>query len=485
MNKMKYFLSVMLMALLCFGSIDATAQRTIRRGERQQQTQTQQTRQTQTQTRQTQRSSQSTQNSAEQKYQKDLEKGELLIDEEKYEEAKKHFTKMLAKYPKHEEDINRWLAVCDTFMADAEQEELERQENLRREEEAQQQEEQRREEELRRQELARQQEIENAYRGDLQTGNDLEASGQYEPALEHYWNMLASYSEYPDYCTEINAQILACEDAKKFVNKTITVNGVSFKMVAVKGGTFTMGATPEQIGEANDNEYPAHEVTLSDYYIGETEVTNELWHVVMKGKPYTKKDADKPKIKISWNDCRKFISKLNALTGENFRMPTEAEWEYAARGGNNSQGYKYSGSNVIDLVAWYWDNARYDTHPVRQKQANELGLYDMSGNVFEWCLDWYGSYSSGLQINPSGPSTGSYHVLRSGTCFGNAELSRVSTRLAAGHDDSRDCGLRLCLSLAENVPVEYYDLNGVRVENPSNGLYIRRQGDKVEKIEIK
>lgn len=211
-------------------------------------------------------------------------------------------------------------------------------------------------------------------------------------------------------------------------NRTFTVNGVSFTMVAVKGGTFTMGATSEQTGAYSD-ESPTHLVTLSDYYIGETEVTQELWQAVMGSNPsYFTGNLQRPVEEVSWNDCQTFITKLNALTGETFSLPTEAEWEYAARGGNKAQGYLYSGSNTIGDVAWYTSNSSSTTHPVKTKQANELGIYDMSGNVWEWCADWYGSYSSSAQTDPVGPSSGSDRVLRGGSWVHVAAYCRVADR---------------------------------------------------------
>ncbi len=215
----------------------------------------------------------------------------------------------------------------------------------------------------------------------------------------------------------------------EFKNETFTVKGVSFTMIAVEGGTFSMGATPEQGSDAYDNESPVHSVTLSDYYIGETEVTQELWAAVMGSNPsHFSGYPQRPVERVSWYDCQEFITKLNELTGKNFRLPTEAEWEYAARGGNKSQGYKYSGSNTIGNVAWYDDNSGDKTHDVKTKQANELGIYDMSGNVWEWCQDWYGDYSSGSQTNPTGPSSGSDCVLRGGSWGSNARGCRVSRR---------------------------------------------------------
>ena len=224
------------------------------------------------------------------------------------------------------------------------------------------------------------------------------------------------------------------------------VNGVTFKMIAVEGGTFKMGATSEQGSDAESDERPVHSVTLSDYYIGETEVTQELWDAVMGTNPSYFKGSNKPVESISWNDCQEFIKKLNKITGKNFRLPTEAEWEYAARGGNKSKGYKYSGSNTIGSVAWYDSNSGDKTHDVKTKQANELGIYDMSGNVREWCQDWKGDYSSSSQTNPTAPSSGSIRVLRGGSWNRSARLCRVSYRYYYDPDyRSNSLGLRLAL----------------------------------------
>ena len=202
-------------------------------------------------------------------------------------------------------------------------------------------------------------------------------------------------------------------------------------MVEVKGGTFTMGATSEQGNEAYSEEKPAHKVTLSSYHIGKYEVTQEEWKAVMGNNPSKFKEANKPVERVSWNDCQEFIKKLNLLTGLQFRLPTEAEWEYAARGGSKSQGYKYSGSNNIDDVAWYGDNSSETTHQVgTKKQPNELGIYDMSGNVWEWCSDWYSDsyYSSSPTTNPTGPTTGYDRVDRGGSWINSARLCRVPIR---------------------------------------------------------
>ena len=227
-------------------------------------------------------------------------------------------------------------------------------------------------------------------------------------------------------------------------DKVFTVNGVSFKMIAVKGGTFTMGATSEQTGAESD-ESPTHSVTLSDYYIGETEVTQELWNAVMGSNPsYYTGNMQRPVETVTWNDCQSFISWLTELTGETFRLPTEAQWEYAARGGNKSIGYTYSGSNAIDQVAWYWDNSSDTTHPVKTKAPNELGIYDMSGNVWEWCSDWYGAYSFAAQTDPTGPATGSYRVDRGGCWCYDKGGCRVTDRGDYGPASTwRHLGLRL------------------------------------------
>ena len=234
-----------------------------------------------------------------------------------------------------------------------------------------------------------------------------------------------------------------------------TVNGVTFTMVRVEGGTFMMGATDEE-EDAEYNEKPAHQVTLSDYYIGQTEVTQALWKAVM-GESSTSHvghwiseyglGANYPAYDISYDDVLSFISKLNSLTGRTFRMPTEAEWEYAARGGNKSKGNLYSGGNTLDKVGWYSNNSSFKPHPVAQKTANELGLYDMSGNVWEWCSDRYGAYSSSPQINPTGPSTGSYRVLRGGSWYYNATSCRVANRGGNSPSDRYfEGGGRLALS---------------------------------------
>ena len=231
-------------------------------------------------------------------------------------------------------------------------------------------------------------------------------------------------------------------------NITIPVkDGISIDMVRVEAGTFTMGATPEMVNSYG-YEKPAHQVTLTnDYYISKYEVIQALWQAVMGNNPSYFKGDNLPVENVSWKDCKKFISKLNRITGKKFRLPTEAEWEYAARGGKKSRGYQYSGSNNFADVAWYEDNSGSGTHAVGSKQANELGIYDMSGNVWEWCQDWEGSYSSSSQTNPTGANSGSDRVRRGGSWCHEAWFCRSSYRYydAPGHR-SLNLGLRLVLS---------------------------------------
>lgn len=221
-------------------------------------------------------------------------------------------------------------------------------------------------------------------------------------------------------------------------NRVFNICGVEFIMVYVEGGTYVMGS--DDIGSAK----PVHKVTLSDYYIGETEVTQKLWEVVMGSNPAKIKGKHCPVENVSWNDCQEFIGKLNELTGENFCLPTEAQWEFAARGGNYSKGYKYSGSNDIDAVAWCWRNSYEMIHPVGTKLANELGIYDMSGNVREWCSDWYGEYLSVALTDPTGPLSGSYRVNRGG----------------GWNYDSANCR---CAYRSSNTPTHTYNNLGLRL----------------------
>ena len=225
-----------------------------------------------------------------------------------------------------------------------------------------------------------------------------------------------------------------------------TVKGVSFLMVAVEGGTFKMGATSEQTSDASEEEKPVHEVTLSTFYIAETEVTQELWQAVMGYNPSHFKGKLRPVENVSWDDCQDFLHELSALTGRHFRLPTEAEWEYAARGGNMSTNHKYSGGNSIYNIGWCNSNSVSQTRIVGTKRPNGLGIYDMSGNVWEWCQDWYGAYRSESQTDPTGPSTGYYRVRRGGGWGGSSRVCRVSARYSSSPSSASSfLGLRLAL----------------------------------------
>jgi formylglycine-generating enzyme required for sulfatase activity len=241
---------------------------------------------------------------------------------------------------------------------------------------------------------------------------------------------------------------------------TVTQDGqpvtpLSADMVFVKGGTFVMGCTDEQGSDCYGVEKPAHQVTLNSFYISKYEVTQKEWLDIM-GKSVSQIASENaggtygvgdkyPMYFVSWTDIvgnygttqiingityysNGFIYKLNQKTGQKYRLPTEAEWEYAARGGAVSKGYKYSGSNTLGNVAWYVENSSGKTHPVGSKQANELGIFDMSGNVWEWCADWYGDYSNSAQSNPTGPETGTFRVFRGGGWLNSAGSTRVSYR---------------------------------------------------------
>ena len=224
------------------------------------------------------------------------------------------------------------------------------------------------------------------------------------------------------------------------------VKGVSFTMILVEGGTFIMGALPEPVVGCLDEEVDTVQVTLDSFQIGQAPVTQELWQAVMGSNPSYFKDDSYPVENVSWNDCQEFIKKLNRLTGKKFRLPTEAEWEFAARGGNKSKGYVFAGSNFLSDVGWYSKNAEGSTHRVCTKAPNELGIYDMSGNVEEWCQDWYGDYSAVPCRNPQGPPDGSLRVHRGGDGRDDASGCRVSSRYC----DNPECrfsrlGLRLAL----------------------------------------
>lgn len=278
-----------------------------------------------------------------------------------------------------------------------------------------------------------------------------------QPETKYYVRAYATNEKGTSYGTEVSFTT-----TKTIVNPytTITVEtsygSVQFDMAKVEGGTFTMGAQstsssqPNYDKDADTDEKPTHSVTLSPYYIGKTEVTQLLWYVVMGAYPNISsaygRGEDYPVYNVTYSQCEQFIKKLNALTGKTFRFPTEAEWEFAARGGKNTNGHRYSGSTTVGTVAWYSSNASNKTHPVAQKTANEINVYDMSGNVWEWCSDWYGNYSMSSQTDPTGATSGPGHVIRGGGYNDAATECRVSVRSnAAAASSFTTLGLRLVM----------------------------------------
>ena len=207
--------------------------------------------------------------------------------------------------------------------------------------------------------------------------------------------------------------------------ETCQVTVIPLEMVYVQGGSFIMGS---DVGSSDER--PLHQVTLGSFCIGKYPVTQELWETVMRHNPsHFRKGSNFPVETVSWNDAQTFITELNNITGLNFRLPTEAEWEFAARGGVQSQGYVFSGGASIDEVGWFFNSSSsLSTHPVGTKAPNELGIYDMSGNVSEWCSDWYGSYTASAKNNPTGPAQGSHRILRGGGWAVAANQCRVSHR---------------------------------------------------------
>ncbi|GHT68811.1 hypothetical protein AGMMS50239_34600 [Bacteroidia bacterium] len=249
-------------------------------------------------------------------------------------------------------------------------------------------------------------------------------NGDCEGARKDY-KVWKAWGNSPD--SEIERKLAACGQSTTTSSNTPR-KSYEPEMIFVQGGTFTMGCTSEQGSDCYSDEKPAHQVTLSAYYIGKYEVTQKQWQEVMGTNPSYFKGDNLPVEQVSWEDVQDFIVRLNSLTGKNYRLPTEAEWEYAARGGSQSRNTKYSGAYSPDNCAWYSSNSNSKTHPVGTKQANELGIYDMSGNVYEWCSDWYGAYSSTPQTNPTGATLGSGRVYRGGSWGSGAQDVRVPIR---------------------------------------------------------
>jgi formylglycine-generating enzyme required for sulfatase activity len=212
----------------------------------------------------------------------------------------------------------------------------------------------------------------------------------------------------------------------KIAKYTETVKGVSFDMIEVEGGTFLMGSSEDEQDHLPDENQ--HEVTLNSFLIGKTVVTQALWKAVMQNNPSHFKGDNLPVEQVNWKDCQEFLQKINQLTGKHYCLPTEAQWEFAAIGGNHSHGYVYAGSNTLNDVAWFVDNSEKCTHMVGLKQPNELEIFDMSGNVSEWCSDWYGNYPDKMHVDPKGPKSGWYHVIRGGDGISAFQNCRVAFR---------------------------------------------------------
>lgn len=249
------------------------------------------------------------------------------------------------------------------------------------------------------------------------------------------------------------------------------VNGVSFSMKRVEGGVFLMGGTREQHREHISTDLPTHTVALDAYYIAPTEVTQALWKAIMPEWEFIEEMylPNFPICYISWHDCQEFVRRLDSITGMPFRLPTEAEWEFAARGGNKSQEFRFAGGNIVDSISWGLSNAGFRTHEVKQKQPNELGLYDMTGNVSEWCSDWYAPYNLGTEPNPQGPTTGQEKIMRGSSYSNCLENSYISHRyMAVPTEATNYCGMRLALTLP-NEPT----------------LQVKEEPELVKKIKIK
>ncbi|MDR1345297.1 MAG: SUMF1/EgtB/PvdO family nonheme iron enzyme [Bacteroidales bacterium] len=294
----------------------------------------------------------------------------------------------------------------------------------------------------------------------------------------------------------VEAEAEAVAETRAEAVKKQALNSIEQNMVYVQGGTFRMGCTSEQKGDCRNDEKPVHKVTLNNFYMSKYEVTQAQWKALMGSNPSFDEEDDLPVEQVSWNDVQIFIKRLNAATGKYYRLPTEAEWEYVARGGTQSRGYQYSGSNTLDEVAWYQDNSGDKPHPVGTKRANELGIYDMSGNVSEWCYDWYGTYPASAQNNPTGASSGSYRVTRSSSWGSGAGYCRVAHRSynLPEFNAFADLGFRLACSVetanvtaVETAEAKIAEVVKKQVINSieQNMVYLQggtfRMGDDIEK----
>jgi len=269
------------------------------------------------------------------------------------------------------------------------------------------------------------------------SADDCFRNKEYGKARDYY----KSLSEKNPKDSYAKNQYRSCAAKLKPGNYTETAKSLKMEMIYVPGGTYTMGCSSEQDNDCRDNEMPVHRVTVGGFYIGKYEVTQAQWKAIMgttvrqqqakaEANSIVSEGDNYPMCYVSWNEVREFIRKLNAQSSRQYRLPTEAEWEYAARGGNRSRDYKYSGSNNADNVAWNGDNSDNKSHIVGTKSPNELGIYDMSGNIAEWCSDWYGSYFGNSQTNPKGSASGTGRVGRGGSWGDDALDTRVRDRIS-------------------------------------------------------
>ena len=273
--------------------------------------------------------------------------------------------------------------------------------------------------------------------------------GKHKIIIKHegYYDFESDVDVQDNRTTVIDEKLAKSCDIERLGNKiTITTKGVSFSLIKVDGGKFQMGGTSEQ-EKARTDEFPVHWVTLSDYFIGETEVTNELWSAIMNSTPsIIFSQPEQPVNNVTWYDCQKFVNRLSSLTGLHFTLPTEAQWEFAARGGNKSKNYIYSGSNNLKDVGWFKNNSKSNVKVIKQLKPNELGIYDMSGNVYEWCSDWYGLYKSEDYVDPKGPESGTQKINRGASAGEKDALARVSSRYTNNPNSKfQAMGLRLVM----------------------------------------
>lgn len=270
-------------------------------------------------------------------------------------------------------------------------------------------------------------------------------------------------------------------DSLQRIDVKVIDKGLTISMQRVEGGSFMMGATDDQYDRDLYTDKPAHLVFLSPFYIATTEVTNALWHAIMPEKDTIapKGYPNNPIAYTSWLDCQEFVRRLDSITGLPFRLPTEAEWEYAARGGQRSKHYRFAGGNEADSVGWIYSCSGNWSHPVARKHPNELGLYDMTGNVSEWCQDRFGSYQLSTAPDPCGADTGSFRVARGGSydeCSANCHISVrrwYTPETAAGY-----IGFRVALTLPGDPMIQPVE------EEPPLSRNVRIKGKRLRFIYV-